>query len=371
MTLPLVLVYVGALLGAAFLSLVITPFALRWAVRQGVLDRPGGHKSHEVPTPYLGGVAMLVAFSGAVLVASLVRPPPSGLRELAVILSVAVGLSIVGLVDDVRGLGVLIRLGSQAAAAVALWAVGIQVSFSGVTTLDFVVTVVWVVGITNALNLLDNMDGLSAGVTSIAALSFGIIGALNGQILVSSLSFALAGCAAGFLRLNRPPARIYMGDAGSLFLGVLLATIGIKLRFEAPPNVAVLVPILVLTVPVLDTALVTVARLRHGENPLSGGRDHISHRLVHVGLPVPAAVGLIVAAGLGHGWMALIVSRLDASTAWLAAGLVFATDLFLFVLLYQVPVYRNSRGKHMALQEQVTQFSSYEETEKALRSGRL
>lgn len=367
MTPTLVFAYGGAFLGAAVLSLVITPFVLQLAVRRGVLDRPGGHKSHEVPTPYLGGVAMLVAFSAVVLIASLVRPPSSGLRELVVILAVAVGLSIVGLVDDIRGLGVVPRLGSQIAAAVALWAVGIQVSLSGVATLDFLITVVWVVGITNALNLLDNMDGLSAGVTVVAALSFGIIGALNGQTLVSSLSFALAGCAAGFLRLNRPPARIYMGDAGSLFLGVLLATIGIKLRFEAPPNVAVLVPILVLTVPVLDTALVTVARLRHGQNPLSGGRDHISHRLVRVGLPVPAAVALIVAAGLGHGWMALIVSRLDATTAWLAAGLVFATDLFLFALLYQVPVYSNSRGRHMVLQEHPPQFSSYEQTEEALK----
>lgn len=357
---PLV-VYLAALLGALALSLLLTPLALGFATRRGFFDSPGGHKSHDAPIPYLGGVAMLGAFSAAVLTAALLRPPPSGLAELATILGVAVGLAIIGLIDDIRGLGVAVRFGSQSLAALALWLAGTQVTLTGVTAIDLTITVVWVVGITNALNLLDNMDGLSAGIATIAALWFGVIGAVNGQILVASLSFALAGCAAGFLHLNRPPARIYMGDGGSLFLGVILATLGIRLRLEAPINVAALVPILVLTVPVIDTLLVSVSRVRHGLNPLQGGRDHISHRLVKVGMPVKAAVALICAAGLAHGWMALVVSRLDALTAWLAVGLVAAADLFVLALLYRVPVYENSRGRDLVISERRLAEDAFEE----------
>ncbi|MBS3940434.1 MAG: undecaprenyl/decaprenyl-phosphate alpha-N-acetylglucosaminyl 1-phosphate transferase [Actinobacteria bacterium] len=312
-------------------------------------------------------MAMLVAFAVAVLVAALVYPPPSGLVELAIIMGVAILLSLVGLFDDLRGLGIVIRLGSQVLAAVVLWFAGVQVTLTTVPALDLVITIVWVVGVTNALNLLDNMDGLSAGVTTIAALWFGIIGAVNGQVLVASLAFALAGCSLGFLRLNRPPARIYMGDAGSLFLGVVLATLGIKLRFESPPAVAALVPILILTIPVLDTTLVSLARVRHGLSPFAGGKDHISHRLVRVGLPVPVAVSLISGAGFAHGWMALLVSRMDATTAWLAGGLVATADVFLFLLLYRVPVYDNSRGRDFVLQSRVPDFASHEQTEEALK----
>ena len=140
-----------------------------------------------------------------------------------------------------------------------------------------------------------------------------------------------------------------MGDAGSLFLGVMLAAIGIRLEFATDPVTAALIPILVLTVPVMDTSLVVLARLRHGISPFTGGRDHISHRLVRIGLPVPVAVLLIVGAGIAHGWMALIVSRVDLTTAVLAAGLIFAIDLVLFVLLAKVPVYDNSRGRDLVI----------------------
>jgi UDP-GlcNAc:undecaprenyl-phosphate GlcNAc-1-phosphate transferase len=195
------------------------------------------------------------------------------------------------------------------------------------------------------------MDGLSAGVAGIAAASFFVIAAANGQFLIAALSLALSGCALGFLRHNFHPARIYMGDAGSLFLGFVLAAIGIKLRFEAPVEVTAFVPFIVLGIAVLDTTLVTTTRLLHGRNPLSGGRDHISHRLVFIGIPVPAAVGLIYAAAIGHGWMALVMSRLDVVTGLLLMGLVLATDVFLGVLLAHVPVYETNTQRRMALVE--------------------
>jgi UDP-GlcNAc:undecaprenyl-phosphate/decaprenyl-phosphate GlcNAc-1-phosphate transferase len=188
--------------------------------------------------------------------------------------------------------------------------------------LDGVITVVWVVGITNAMNLLDNMDGLSAGVATIAAWTFFMVAALNGQYLVAGLSVALAGCAAGFLRHNYHPAKIYMGDAGSLFLGFVLAALGIRLRLDAGPPIAVFVPILVLTVPLLDTGLVVLSRLHRGVSPFQGGADHTSHRLVRAGLPVRRAVGLIYLASLASAWLALVMSRQsDAVSGYLLISL--------------------------------------------------
>jgi UDP-GlcNAc:undecaprenyl-phosphate/decaprenyl-phosphate GlcNAc-1-phosphate transferase len=194
---------------------------------------------------------------------------------------------------------------------------------------------------------------LSAGIASIAAFFFFVIAALNGQFLVATLAIALAGCATGFLRHNFHPARIYMGDAGSLFLGFLLAVLGIKLTFVAGPPVTLFVPLLVLGVALMDTTLVVTTRLMHRRSPLVGGRDHISHRLVFIGVPVPAAVGLIYATAISLGWLALVMARLDAATAYLLMGLVVFLAVFLGVLLANVPVYETSKRRRMMLQEVV------------------
>ncbi len=342
MNLPVWAGYLVALLTSMALATILTPLARRVALRLGILDQPGGHKSHEEPTPYLGGLAVMAAFGATVTVGALLRPGDGMGGTLAVVVAVALVLGVVGLADDLRGLPVWLRFGTQLAAAVGLWAAGIATNlFPDTTAPDLVITVVWIVGITNACNLLDNMDGLSSGVTAIGAGWFAVIGALNGQFLVAALGFALAGSAGGFWLHNRPPARIYLGDAGSLFLGVTLAVIGIELEFTTDAIVAALIPILVLTVPVLDTTLVVVDRLRHGISPLQGGRDHISHRLVAVGLSVPVAVGTIAVLGVAHGWMALVLSRVDVVTAVLGAGLVFSVDLLLFVLLLRVPIHHD------------------------------
>jgi UDP-GlcNAc:undecaprenyl-phosphate GlcNAc-1-phosphate transferase len=142
-----------------------------------------------------------------------------------------------------------------------------------------------------------------------------------------------------------------MGDAGSLFLGFLLAVIGLKLRFESPPQVTFLVPILVLGIPIFDTVLVVTTRLMHRLSPIVGGRDHMSHRLVFVGIPVPAAVSLIYAAAIALGWLAIAMSRVDVVTAYILGGFVVAVGLFLGVLLALVPVYESSRRRKVMLVE--------------------
>jgi UDP-GlcNAc:undecaprenyl-phosphate/decaprenyl-phosphate GlcNAc-1-phosphate transferase len=342
----------GAFAVAATISLVVTPLAIRAALRLGVLDRPGEHKSHSTPTPYLGGVAIVLAVTLAIVLAALVRGESTAtLTPLLGILAIALTMAATGLVDDLRGLPVALRFGLQLSAALGLWWLGIRVDLTGELLIDLPLTVLWTVGITNALNLLDNMDGLSASTATIASLWFGAIALVNGQFLVSALAFAVAGGAAGFLRDNRPPARIYMGDAGSLFLGIMLASLGMLLDLSRGVLVTAAVPVLILTVPVLDTALVTVARIRHGISPFQGGRDHTSHRLVRLGLPVPVAVGLIAIASLAHGWVALLVFRIDRTSAVLLLGLTALFDLFFFALLAKVPVYDNSRGRDLFIGE--------------------
>jgi UDP-GlcNAc:undecaprenyl-phosphate GlcNAc-1-phosphate transferase len=342
----------SAFLVAALVSLVLTPFAIRAALRLGVLDQPGERKSHSTPTPYLGGVAIVLAVTMSIGLAAVVRGETvATLTQLLVILGIAVALALTGLVDDLRGLPVTARFGVQLLAALGLWSLDVRVDLTGEMLVDLPLTVLWTVGITNALNLLDNMDGLSASTATIASLWFGAIALINGQFLVAALAFAVGGAAAGFLRDNRPPARIYMGDAGSLFLGVMLAALGMLLDLDRGRLVTAAVPVLILTVPVLDTALVTAARIRHGVSPFQGGKDHTSHRLVRVGLPVPVAVGLIAIASLAHGWVALLVYRIDRVSALLLLGLTALFDLFFFALLAKVPVYDNSRGRDLVIGE--------------------
>ena len=352
MTSTILLQSVAAFVVAGLVSLVLTPLAIRSALRLGVLDRPGEHKSHVTPTPYLGGVAIVLAVTLSIALAAVVRGEASAtLSQLLGILAIALGMAAVGLLDDLRGLPVVLRFAVQLLAGIGLWGLDVRVDLTGEPLIDLPLTVVWTVGITNAMNLLDNMDGLSASTATIASLWFGAIALINGQFLVAALAFAVAGAAAGFLRDNRPPARIYMGDAGSLFLGVMLAALGMLLSLDRGMLVTAAVPVLILTVPVLDTALVSIARIRHGISPFQGGRDHTSHRLVRIGLPVPVAVGIIALASLAHGWVALLVFRIDRLSALLLLGLTALFDLFFFALLAKVPVYDNSRGRDLFIGE--------------------
>ena len=182
------------------------------------------------------------------------------------------------------------------------------------------------VGITNALNLLDNMDGLSSGVAAVAAAFFFLLAITNGQFLVASLSAALLGAALGFLRYNliltgaSSKATIFIGDTGALFLGFVLAALGIKLRFENTDLVTWMIPVLVLGLPVFDTTLVTLSRLRRGVAPYTGGKDHFSHRLVALGLTRREAVLVLYLIAVAFGMCALFLLSASIEEAYFTAG---------------------------------------------------
>jgi UDP-GlcNAc:undecaprenyl-phosphate GlcNAc-1-phosphate transferase len=329
-TAPAVLEYVAIMIGSALLTVLLVPLALRLALRRGGSAEPPADSA----APLLGGAAIVTAFSLVVFALALVSPPATGIAQLAVVLTCAVTLALVGLLDDLRHVRAGLRLLAIAGAAAVLWLADVRIELFPVEALNFALTVLWIVGITTAFNLLDNIDGLSAGVAGLGGLAFAVIAIMNDQYSVAALSAALAGCSLGFLRHNYFPARIRMGDAGSLFLGLLLAVLGIKLRFEAPTGVTFLVPILVLGVAIFDTTLVVLTRIAAGRSPFQGGRDHTSHRLVAAGLPVPAAVAILYAAAFALGWLGVVASRLtDPGTAYLLAGLPLLIGLVAGVTL--------------------------------------
>ena len=344
--------YVVVFATSAVLCLVLTPVAMAVAIRVGMLDRPGGHKRHLSSVPYLGGVAIVVAFAGAVIGAAVIEPPATGQGELIIVLLLALGLAVVGLVDDLLKLPAVVRLVVEMLCAVQLWGMDAGIAITGEQTADLLLTILWVVGITNAFNLLDNMDGLAAGQAALCALTIFAVAAANGQFLVAALAVGLAGCASGFLRHNFYPARIYMGDGGALFLGFLIAYLGIKLRFESSVSESFLIPVLACAVPILDTTLVTVSRLATGRNPFQGGQDHVSHRLVRSGLSVPVAVGLTYFASASVGVLCFVMSRVDPASAWILAIFLTVTMFSGGVLMLMVPVYPESRRRHFAIREQ-------------------
>jgi UDP-GlcNAc:undecaprenyl-phosphate/decaprenyl-phosphate GlcNAc-1-phosphate transferase len=343
--------YLAIFSATATVCVVLTPWAMRLAFRRNLLDHPGGHKSHDTAVPYLGGVSIVATFSLMVVLISLIWPPHSGLRELLVVLAMAVFLALVGLADDVRQVSPLWRIVAEIVAAVAIWSVGTGAIVTASEPVNMGLTILWFVGITNAFNLLDNMDGLAAGLAAIASLTIFAIATTNGQFLVAGLSVGLTGCTVGFLRHNFHPARIYMGDGGSLFIGFLVAYLGIKLRFQGERLLSALVPMLVCSVAIFDTSLVTISRLATRRSPFQGGQDHVSHRLVRLGLPVPVAVGTIYLGAIGIGILTYVVSGVDPKAAWVLAGMIVGTLIVGGGFLLTITVYPEGSGSGTSIAE--------------------
>ena len=327
--------------GAALLLAVVgTPVMRRIAFRIGIVDHTAERKLHTRSMPLLGGVALYAAVLGSLLL----YPGQRALVQLAGIFIGATWISFCGLWDDGRGMRPAVKLVAQVIATLILLTSGVQVALPLPGWVNVVLTLLWVIGITNAINLLDNMDGLASGVAAVAAGALLLLAAMNGQVLVGALAAALLGACLGFLLHNFNPARIFMGDTGSLFLGFLLAAVGIKLRFPDNVNwVTWMVPILVLGVPVFDTTLVVVSRLRRGRNPLTTpGRDHVSHRLVQLGWTRKEAVLLLYLAGAALGGVGVFVSQASAWGGYGAALAVAAVALAALIWLERrVPLAEN------------------------------
>lgn len=334
----LALVGVSFALGAAFSSL-----ARRVAPRVGLVDNPGGRKAHRAPTPLGGGVAiwltMALMLGLGAAAARLGQPAlPADLAQytagmwaragdLAVIFGLATAIMLMGLADDRVGLDWKLRLGVQIALAAVLVVSGVHVTLFwpfDSYPIAAALSVLWVVGLTNSFNFLDNMDGLAGGVGLIAAGLFAAAQVEVQGLFVPAVLLILVGALGGFLVHNHHPARLFMGDAGSNFLGFLLGALTVVGTFTRPDGgyspFAVLTPLLVMAVPLYDTTSVILIRLREGRSPFQADRSHFSHRLVDRGLTPPRAVRTIYLVTLAGGLGVLLLPYLRPA----GAGVVVA-----------------------------------------------
>jgi len=331
--------------GALIVAISGTPVARKLGWQLGIIDQPSARKVHLKPIPRLGGLAIYVAF----VLALLILEDRFRIPQLISILMGATLVSFLGVWDDRWSLHPLLKLVGQIVAALILVFSGVQVQFLPYSFLNVAVTILWVVGITNALNLLDNMDGLSGGVGAVAAAFFLLLAAMNGQYLVGGLAAALLGACLGFLIYNFNPATIFMGDTGSLFLGFILAALGIKLRFPGRPDIITwMVPVMVLGLPVFDTTLVVISRLRRGVSVYQGGKDHVSHRLVVMGLTQREAVLVLYLVCGTLGVLAIFITQASLPEGYAIGVTIALTGLLALVKLERVGV----RSQTLSLAEE-------------------
>ncbi|OIO39523.1 MAG: hypothetical protein AUJ75_01175 [Candidatus Omnitrophica bacterium CG1_02_49_10] len=315
----------AAFIISGLVAYLITPLVRLLAIRMKLLDHPSERKVHIKPTPLFGGVSIFIAFLSALIFTAKFTTP---------ILGIVIGgliLLIIGIIDDrIAFMPPHIKLLGQLLAALTVVKFGVRVAFVSDVYLSMLFTYFWIISITNAFNLLDNMNGLSAGVAGISAVIFGLLSLYNGQLAVSLLSFALAGGCFGFLKHNFPKASIFMGDAGSMFIGFTFASIAVLGSWKTP-NVtfSIMVPILVLAYPIFDTTLVSIMRVSRGQSIFAGGKDHSSHRLISLGFSEKKAVMFIYLISLILGVSAFIVTISDPVSAAISISAIF---LLLFIL---------------------------------------
>jgi UDP-GlcNAc:undecaprenyl-phosphate GlcNAc-1-phosphate transferase len=321
-------------------SLTLVPVCRTVALRRGFVARASADRWHRPPTALLGGVAI----AAAVLA---IYPLAGRAGDLPVLLIGAGLMFAVGLVDDLITLKPYAKLVAEIVVASMFVFFGYRLSWTEWSTLDLLLTMVWIVGLTNAFNLLDNIDGLCAGITIIAGTS--LLGAfmLDGGVTPEARYLALLlGAVAGFLVYNFHPASIFMGDSGSLFIGLSLAVLTLISPDESHGRThvlsIVLAPMLVLLVPILDTTLVTVSRILSGRSAAQGGRDHTSHRLVAIGLSEREAVAVLWALGALGGLLAVLLQHFENDWASIAAATFVLAMIIFAVYLANVRVYRDT-----------------------------
>jgi len=345
------LVGFASLIVAMGVTWMVTPVLIHAARRFGAVDRPGGRKTHDTPTPRIGGVAVFAGFVAGMAFAAqmtgLLFHIPQGVYWRGLMFA-ATGLFLVGLIDDLWRLSFRWKFAAQIIAAVYVWQAGFRIDIIShplggdldLGMLSLPLTVLWIVGITNAVNLIDGLDGLATGIALIITLTVGVIAFDRNLLGVTAASVTLAGALAGFLRYNFNPARIFLGDSGSLFLGFVLAVTSVRGSQKGTTAVAILVPLLVLGLPLMDTGFAVLRRtLRIGtrgmrtDNALRyvaqnyqhvflPDRGHIHHRLLDLGLSHRNAVLVLYAVGSAFALAAFVLVLVKS--LWLAGLLIGA-----------------------------------------------
>ncbi len=320
---PIMIVGFGA-------SLCLTPLTRQIALRLGVTAQPNQRNIHKRHVPLMGGGAIYIAFVLSVLLFS----PPDHLRELGAILAGATLLALIGYLDDSRHLNPWLRLLVMTLAALLVTLAGVQIRLFNAPLVDIPLSLFWIVALINALNWIDNMDGLAAGTAAIASAFFLLLALTQGQILVSMLAAAIFGSAVGFLIYNFNPSSTFMGDMGAYTLGFVLAILAIKLKFAAQPlNVTWMVPVFVLALPILDINLAIVTRILERRPLMLAGTDHVSHRIMGLGASQRQTLALLYAFSVLFGMVALVLSQAEVGLALAVGGFFLLALAGVFCLL--------------------------------------
>jgi UDP-GlcNAc:undecaprenyl-phosphate GlcNAc-1-phosphate transferase len=332
-----------AILGVAAFALTgLLTWPIRaLAIRLGAMDEPNlARKSQAEPVPYLGGVAIALGVSIVTFVALFFSNDDSVIIERGLTAIVpALFLGTIGLFDDLRSLPAWPRLVIQSVVGTVIAIILVQTGTLGIAfnndVINTVVTILWIVGICNAINFFDNIDGAASGTVAVAALGVFFIAFDRGQELLSALTIVTAGATIGFVLWNKSPAKIYMGDAGALFLGVIISVATIRVNPGIEPSwKSLAIPVILLGVPLLDTCVAVFSRVARGISPLTGGMDHLSHRLVRGGLSRPMAVISLWGASGVCTLLALAVYKYPdqwGTQIISAFGILWVTGLMLFL----------------------------------------
>ena len=321
---------------------VLTPVMKKIAIATDVVDRPNSsHKSHKKPVPYLGGVAIIIGVITVSYSASLFSPFTSSTFWLATsVLGPALLLGLIGLWDDIKNLPPLPRFIAQTLAGVFTASILIITDNVGNPTgsdiFDSLITVVWVVGICNSINFFDNLDGGAAGTVAISSIALAYLALSGDQYLIAALSTVTAGATLGFLVWNKSPAKIYMGDAGALFLGVLLATLTVRFEPDIKSQISsYLIPGFLIAIPILDTTVAVLSRVRRNLSPFQGGQDHLSHRLIRAGLSRKSAAFALWGLSAFYASVSIIISQVDGVIENYLAVVTAIVWLILFILFFR------------------------------------
>lgn len=324
-------------------SLVLSGVMRKIAMSLNIFDKPnGGRKFQREPVPYLGGVAIMTSFLVTVMIGVFVVSPSKEVRtDILYLLLPAAALGIIGLWDDIKELSPHFRLMVQVllglAASLTITFGSTSGGATGNQSADLLLSIFWIVGITNALNFFDNMDGGAAVASFMTALGVFLYSSITNQPYLAIFGLVLMGVLAGFFYWNRRPARIYMGDSGALFLGILLATIAIRIDPETDSKwTSFAVPVFLLALPILDTCVVVISRLMNFRSPLQGGRDHLSHRLALKGIRHRRI--LFMFASTAAFFQIPIYVFLKVNLEWELAIALTYSSLFIIALVYLIRI---------------------------------
>ena len=357
----LFLIPLAALVLSFVISFALTPLVKKFAQLVGAMDVPkDGRRMHKVPIPRLGGLAIFLGFLLTVLLLVDLTP------QLQSILLGSVIIVVLGVIDDIQPLRAWLKLIVQSIAALIPACSGVVVhilsnpvfftenNYIQLGVLAIPITVIWIVLITNAVNLIDGLDGLAAGVSVIASLSVIVVALVLGDGITAVIMAALAGGCVGFIPYNFNPAKIFMGDTGATFLGYIMATVSVMGLFKSYAIISFVVPFLILGLPIFDTCFAFCRRLAHGKNPMAPDRSHVHHRLIDMGLNQKQAVAILYVVSVILGLSAVVLATSGALKAIIVLCAICAAVLVASQIFRHSHIMQMSQGEKMITPEEET-----------------